>query len=75
MTDMRDDIARDVIESGPFYKLDVTDGERMAEIVKKEKITTIYHLAALLSGTCEVKPDLAWDINLGGLRNVLEISR
>lgn len=46
----------------------------MAEIVKKEKITTIYHLAALLSGRCEEVPDLAWDINLGGLRNVLKVA-
>jgi len=31
-------------------------GEKLNEFVKKEKIDTIYHLAALLSAKCEVNP-------------------
>lgn len=50
---MRDAPEMDVVQEGPFYQLDVTDGARLEEIVAKEKVTTIYHLAALLSGRCE----------------------
>lgn len=35
---------------------------------------TIVHLAALLSATAENNPSVAWDINMGGLKNVLDIA-
>ncbi len=60
---------------GNFEKLDVTDGKRLFEIVRKHKITQIYHLAALLSATGEKNPRLAWDVNMGGLLNVLEVAK
>jgi len=60
--------------SGPFEKLNVTDGNAMAELVKKHKVDTIVHLAALLSATAENNPSVAWDINMGGLKNVLDIA-
>jgi len=47
----------------------------MAEIVAGEKVDTIIHLAALLSATAERNPQLAWDINMGGLVNALEVAR
>lgn len=70
-------IASDLRElSDPnFAQLNVTDGKRMAEIVKKEKVTQIYHLAAILSATGEQKPRFTWDVNMNGLFNVLEVSR
>jgi nucleoside-diphosphate-sugar epimerase len=61
--------------NGIFEKLDVTDGNRLNEIVSKYKITQIYHLAALLSATGEKNPQLAWKINMDGLMNVLEVAR
>jgi len=61
--------------NGVFEKLDVTDGNRLNEIVSKYKITQIYHLAALLSATGEKNPQLAWKINMDGLMNVLEVAR
>ena len=45
----------------------------MLEIVKKEKITQVYHLAALLSATGEKDPKRAWDINMQSLLQVLEM--
>lgn len=63
------------IKTGIFEKLDVTDGNRLNEIVSKYKITQIYHLAALLSATGEKNPQLAWKINMDGLMNVLEVAR
>lgn len=60
---------------GAFEKLNVLDGERLFEIVKKHKITQIYHLAAMLSAKGEQNPKMAWDVNMTGLLNVLEVAR
>lgn len=65
----------EITSSGPFYILDVLDYEKLLEIVKKEQITQIYHLAAILSGNAEKKPMASWDINMRSLTNVLEIAR
>ncbi len=64
-----------LLESGPAEIVDITNAKQIAEVVDKYKIDTIYNLAALLSATAESKPQLAWHIGLGGLFNVLEISR
>ena len=58
-----------------FTHLDVLDQEAAEEIVRKNGITTIYHLAALLSAVAEEKPLLAWHVNMDGLRNILDIAR
>jgi nucleoside-diphosphate-sugar epimerase len=44
-------------------------------LVERERIDTIHHLAALLSATAEADPQLAWEINMTGLVNVLEVAR
>lgn len=59
----------------PYEKLNVLDKPRLAEIVKKHHITTIYHLAAILSAAGERNPNLCWDVNMTGLHNVLEVAR
>ncbi len=58
-------------DMGRFELLDVTDSNRVHEVLQKNNITQIYHLAALLSGTSEKNPALAWKINMDGLFNVL----
>jgi nucleoside-diphosphate-sugar epimerase len=55
--------------------LDVTDAGALATIVKRHKITQIYHLAAALSANGEKHPMWAWDLNMKGLLNVLELAR
>lgn len=65
----------DVVKSGPFEILDVTDDQKMFELAKKYKVDTVIHLAALLSATAEKKPLLAWNLNMGGLVNALEVAR
>jgi nucleoside-diphosphate-sugar epimerase len=62
-------------KSGPFETLDVLDSKKLGELTQKYKITQIYHLAAILSATGEKNPRLAWDINMTGLLNVLELAR
>jgi len=64
-----------VMESGIFEILNITDGERLSEVVKKHKIDTIVNLAAVLSVVGEKNPARAWDVNMNGLYNVLEVAR
>jgi len=62
-------------ESGPSALADVTNGEQIADVVKKYGIDSIYNLAALLSVVAESKPRLAWKIGIDGLWNILEVAR
>ncbi|HIE39632.1 MAG TPA: L-threonine 3-dehydrogenase [Anaerolineae bacterium] len=62
-------------DSGPFEFIDVTRRETVEAVVEKYGIDTIYHMAAILSATGEQKPHLAWDVNINGLYNILEIAR
>jgi len=74
-TDLRKPENNIVVNSGPFEMLDVKDYDTMLKIAKKYEIDTLVHLAALLSATAEAKPLLAWNINMGGLVNALEVAR
>lgn len=65
----------ELLESGPCSEADVRNATQLAEIVDKYKIDTIYNLAALLSAVAEQKPLLAWDIQMNGLLNILEVAR
>jgi len=62
-------------ESGPFETVNCTDIKQVDAAVKKYKIDSIIHLAAILSAVAEAKPNLAWDVNINGLYNVLEVAR
>ncbi len=64
-----------LLESGPSAIADVRESAGLAEIVTRYKIDTIFNLAALLSAVAEKKPLLAWDIQMNGLLNILEIAR
>ena len=58
-----------------FQTLNVMDKASLASIVAKEEVTQIYHLAAILSALGEKNPVQAWDLNMGGLLNVLEVAK
>ena len=58
----------------PYEVLDVTDKQRMAELVSHYSVDTIYHLASLLSAKGEQQPALCWDVNVGSLRIVLDLA-
>jgi len=60
---------------GPFEFIDVSRKETVLEAVDKYQIDTIYHMAAILSAVGEKNPGLAWDVNINGLYNVLEVAR
>ncbi len=65
----------ELLESGPSEIVNVTNARHIAEAVDKYDIDTIYNLAALLSATAERKPLLAWDIQMNGLLNILEVAK
>jgi nucleoside-diphosphate-sugar epimerase len=62
-------------EGGPFEYIDVTKRQTLEAVVEKYQIDTIYHMAAVLSAVGEEKPHVAWDVNINGLCNVLEVAR
>ena len=65
----------DLRDSGPFYFINVCSRESVEEIVKKHDIDTIVHMAAILSAVGEKNPALAWDVNMNGMMNILDIAR
>lgn len=62
-------------DEGPYEQLDVLDLNRIKEIFRKYEISQVYLLAALLSATAEKNPLFAWDLNMKGLMNILEMAR
>lgn len=64
-----------LLESGPSHLVDITNPLQIAEAVDKYNVDTIYNLAALLSAVAEARPQLAWNIGVGGLYNTLEVAR
>ncbi len=61
--------------TGPYVSLDVMHKEMLHVQVIRQGITQIYLLAAILSATGEKNPNLAWNLNMQGLLNVLDIAR
>lgn len=64
-----------VLKSGPFEFFNAVNREDLYNCCKKHNITMIVNMAAILSATGEQNPMLAWDVNMNGLINVLEIAR
>lgn len=61
--------------AAPYETLNVLNAQRLREVVAQYEIKEIYLLAALLSATAEKNPMFAWDLNMNGLFNVLELAR
>ncbi len=74
-SDVREDTHGILDGAGTFMELDVLSRSDFDSIVRDNGIETIYHLAALLSAVAEEKPHMAWEINMEGLVNALEISK
>ncbi|WP_028828983.1 L-threonine 3-dehydrogenase [Proteocatella sphenisci] len=62
-------------ETGVYESVDVLDAKKLGEVCRKHGINQIVHLAAILSAVGEAKPQLAYNINMNGLFNVLEVAR
>jgi nucleoside-diphosphate-sugar epimerase len=74
-TDLRMILPAAPAAAGPHEHLDCTQPQQLLEAARRHGIGTIYHLAALLSAKAEAAPQVAWNLNMGGLYNVLEVAR
>jgi len=74
-SDILPEITEGPLRGGLYEVVDVVKPQQIADVVKKHQIKEIVHLAALLSAVGEKKPHLAWEVNMGGLFNVLEVAR
>lgn len=72
-SDIKD--AQGILKEGPYEKFDVMQRDKLFEILHRQKITQIYHLAALLSATGEKDPRWAWKLNMESLLFVLEAAQ
>ncbi|MDD3966133.1 MAG: NAD-dependent epimerase/dehydratase family protein [Candidatus Neomarinimicrobiota bacterium] len=73
-SDIRATLHNDLMEGGPFIRMDAMDSRQVYQVVQKEKVDQVYFLAAILSAVCEKNPEMAWDINMGCLNSVLRIA-
>ena len=68
-------LAEDPPLAEPYERVDVTDADRLREVIEAHDIDTVYHLAAILSAKGEQHPRLTHEVNVDGLLNVLESAR
>ena len=69
------DIKKPEHSTGLFEMLDILNVQRIQELVDDYQITTIYHLAAILSASGEWNPTKTWNVNMNGLLSILELAR
>lgn len=60
--------------SGIAESVEITDRNAVKKVLKKYDIGTIYHLVSLLSAKGEIDPLLTWNINVNGLKIVLDFA-
>ena len=63
------------LKAGPYEQLDVMDKQALGALIERYDIQQVYHLAATLSATGERNPQQAWNLNMQGLLNVLDVAR
>lgn len=64
----------EMLKAGPFEFVDASSKEELKKLITKYSITTVYHLASLLSAAGEKNPELAWHVNMNGLKTVLDLA-
>lgn len=58
-----------------YERMDVTNTQLVKQVIIDYEITTVYHLASLLSGTSERQPLFAWRLNVEPLLNFCEMAK
>ncbi len=74
-SDKKNTASEKLQNSGPFEMIDILDRNAIVPLIKKYNVNIIINLAAILSATGEQNPMLAWNVNINGLINVLEVAR
>jgi len=73
ISDIKD--PKDVEYDGIYEVINVLDVDRIKEVITKHNVKTVYHLAALLSGTAEKNPMFGWKLNMDTLLTFLELAK
>ena len=66
---------KDLTSAGYYERMDVSNTQLVRQVIKDYEITTVYHLASLLSGTSEKQPLFAWKLNVEPLLNFCEMAK
>lgn len=66
---------KNLTSAGFYERMDVTNTQLVRQVIKDYGITTVYHLASLLSGTSEKQPLLAWKLNIEPLLQFCEMAK
>lgn len=69
-TDIKD--PQGILSQGNFEILDALKEKQLFEFIRKNEVTQVYHLAAVLSATGEKNPKFAWHLNMDSLIHVLD---
>lgn len=59
---------------GIVEQAEITNPKAIASLIKKYHIGTVYHLVSLLSAKGEIDPPATWNINIGGLKTILDFA-
>lgn len=63
---------REAVRWGPFVHGDIRDGAALREVIREYDISAAIHFASLIEvGRSVVRPDLFYDINVGGTMSLL----
>lgn len=63
-----------ILPPGIIELADATDSQKLYQIIQKHNITTVYHLASILSYRGEQNPQQAWHVNMHSLKLLLDIA-
>ena len=66
---------KSLTSAGYYERMDVTNTHLVRQIIQDYGITTVYHLASLLSGTSERQPMFAWKLNVEPLLHFCEMAK
>ena len=61
-------------EHASFEALDVREKGALDQLLREHDIDTVFHLASLLSAKGEQRPNMTWDVNMMGLKHVLDLA-
>lgn len=67
--------SEEFLNSGPFEIADATDKNVLKSLIEKHNIKIVYHMVGILSAVGEQKPDLAWNVNMNSLKNILDLAK
>ena len=74
-SDIRPADSNPLMRGGPWVRLDVTDPNSIERVIREYRIDSVFHMAAILSATGEMDPNLCWKVNMDGTVNILEAAR